>query len=70
MWIQTKQKKMMPVNAEPVMYVEDPKGDKTIITREGEIVKGSLYGPIDDLEIGYISHFATCPNADQHRRNR
>lgn len=24
--------------------------------------------PIFDSELGYTSHFATCPNAGQHRR--
>ena len=70
MWIETKSKKMMPVDAEPVMYVKDPKGDRTIVTREGEVVKGRFDGLIDDLEIGYTSHFATCKYAAEHRKPR
>lgn len=58
----------MPVNAEPVMYVEDPKGKENIVTQDGRAVKGTLYGPINLLRVGYISHFSTCPNASEHRR--
>ena len=65
-WIKTQNGRSMPCNEEQVEYH----------TKDGEVVRGNIIKdggsalvPIVD-GIGYVSHFATCPNADKHRRTR
>jgi hypothetical protein len=56
-WCLTEAGKRMPVNAKPVrkvtVLVRDPQGGST---------------PISKSRDHYVSHFATCPNAQQHRK--
>lgn len=69
-WARTRNGRNLPVDAEPV-------ADGNLRVTFGK------YGPptaaivdarqVDARQIGlfdkrYVSHFATCPNADQHRR--
>ena len=67
-WIKTKSGKSMPCDPEERFYEERIGGHETYVTPDGRTVKGvPCYG---GPAYGYISHFATCPNADRHRRNR
>ena len=35
------------------------------------VVSCDFDGPIEEMtDVGYISHFATCPFADRHRKKR
>jgi hypothetical protein len=56
-WTITEAGKRMPVDAVPAgkvtVLVRDPHGGST---------------PISKSRDHYVSHFATCPNAQQHRR--
>jgi hypothetical protein len=54
LWIETEIGKAMPIDATP---------EKRIILRP--VGGTSRVGKVVDT---YISHFATCPEADQHRR--
>ena len=56
-WLQTRNAKRMPVDSEP-----NPEG-KLGISPQG-IVGGGFAGP------KYTSHFATCPEADEQRKDR
>lgn len=38
----------------------------TLVTEHGTVVR-TVFDPAGD-KIGYTSHFATCPNANKHRR--
>lgn len=67
-WIRMKSGKMMPCDALGVAYDPDDNGTLTLITPDGEIVKGNPSQDFKHCKWGYCSHFATCPNADQHRR--
>ena len=74
LFIQTKNGKTMPVNAEPVWIRKDAAG-KTYIKSDGSFITGEIVGDAyDDPENqpvkAYVSHFATCPNADGHRKGR
>lgn len=68
-WALTVAGKRMPVDAEPVEHgnlhlyepVTDPDSPRVIFHDAG-------CGDFDDPL--YTSHFATCPNANQHRRSR
>ena len=73
-WIKTTRGKQMPCNAEQVQYQENKRGSALIVTKDGDVVRGNI---IDDKQtslvpvvdgVGYVSHFATCPNAARHRR--
>ena len=71
-WIKMKGTgKAMPVDATPISYthVEHPLCDAlTLITPEGKVCKAT-FDPGGE-KIGYTSHFATCPNAQMHRKMR
>lgn len=44
-------------------------GTDELVTDSGEVIRGRLASREEGANAaGYISHFATCPNAAQHRR--
>lgn len=68
-WASTVKGRPMPVDAEP-----DPDGNILLHARPGrgplaEVVPAGQDGLIAGEQLR-LSHFATCPNADQHRRPR
>lgn len=69
-WIQTPGGKAMPCDTAPVYYIAKPKsGSKRIVTRSGEVVACEYTEePHKATGVGYIPHWATCPQADKHRR--
>lgn len=68
-WIKTTSGKAMPCNAKEVVYWENKDGKANIVRPNGEVVRADLDGEEGkESGIGYISHFATCPNANVHRR--
>ena len=70
-WIKTFSGKKMPVDAAIVNFFPDPEGKELFVMENGAVVHGikALPGEVHYYP-GHISHFATCPNADQHRRRR
>ena len=62
----------MPVDAKKITYSENlhpgAKGALTLVTEHGTIVKAQ-FDPEGD-RVGYTSHFATCPNAEQFRKGK
>lgn len=67
-WIETAGRKAMPCDPEEAVYWEQKDGPEMIVLRNGTVARGSLDGaPGAETGIGYISHFATCPNAGQFR---
>ena len=68
-WIKMESGKSMPCNAELVMYWEKRGGKEKIVTPNGEVISCELAGELNSATgLGYISHFSTCPNANQHRK--
>ena len=70
-FIKTVAGKTIPVNPEEVAYEQKAGGSLKIVTPNGEVL--SAERPADPQKatgIGYISHFATCPEADRFRRTR
>lgn len=68
-WIKMASGKNMPVDAKPISYqiaVPGATGARTLVTPNGRVVS-CFFDPGSDLK-GYTSHFATCPNANQHRK--
>lgn len=68
-WIKTLGGKSMPCDPEPVTYWKDPNGTHKVVTPNGEVVTADIDGfPKTATGMGYVSHFATCPNAAEFRR--
>lgn len=73
-WIKTKAGKNMPVDPTPMTIIPALTGSMTIVTPGGDVIKGfeafgevlEVYEPV----MGYISHFATCKYANNHRREK
>ena len=65
-WVQTDKGKTMPIDPDPVEHGNlrlIPVGEtgKVHYLKKGELEE-------DSPEPRYVSHFATCPNAKQHRK--
>jgi len=71
-WVETQNGRKMPCNAAPVTYQANRRGKDLIVTPNGEVLKGTVVSKDDSFLIvdgyGYISHYATCPNADYFRK--
>jgi hypothetical protein len=71
-WVETLGGKKMPVDPEIIAVIPTSSGDTTIVTDKGVVVKGNkeeLKALAEGIAVaGYVSHFATCKDADQHRR--
>ena len=68
MFLKTVKGKTIPVNPEPVTFAEGEGGKEKFVLLTGEVVNGRT-DPGGAYE-GYVSHFATCPEADTFRKRR
>jgi len=68
-WVRTA-KSFMPLDPALIPVQPDPQGTVWAIKENGEMIRGNKVSV--SCEGGYVlarvSHFATCPNANQHRR--
>ena len=68
-WIKMRSGKSMPCNPVGIHYRRQVHGcDNTLVfvTPDGDTVVGQAW---EDSElVGYISHLATCPYANKHRK--
>ncbi len=69
-WIQSRKGKWIPCDEGLKEYKVDSSGKDYIVTQRGEIVRCTFdfEGTADGM--GRIAHWATCPNADKHRRRK
>lgn len=69
-WIKTVAGKNMPCNPTLVTYKDQQGGKEKIVAPNGEVHSAEIVesGTPSATGIGYISHFATCPNAARHRK--
>lgn len=67
-FIKTKRGRAIPCDIRPVRFDYEANGPAQIVTEDGDVIRGRISR--DGADIGYISHFATCPNAAAHRRNK
>ena len=60
----------MPVNEQPVAFVPDQHGRGIFLTEDGVAHRGREWraGEKAYYDIGYVSHFATCPKAADFRK--
>ena len=67
-WVTTFSGKKMPVDAQELWFAADG-GKDVFVTSGGAVIHGTrVESGRADGRIGHISHFATCPNANLHRR--
>lgn len=68
-WIKTSRGKNMPCNAEPVVYWQKTNAPGRIVTKNGMILSCEFTGELGKATgIGYVSHWATCPDAGRFRK--
>ena len=59
----------IPCDPDQVGYWQKPKAKGKVVTPNGEVISCEFSGDQNEATgIGYISHWATCPKADQFRR--
>lgn len=71
-WITTKAGKHMPVDPEPVFIVMGG-GPDYFITDEGDMLIGRRALPAEErpeLEVAFVPHWKTCPDAGRFRRRK
>ena len=65
-WAEQANAKKHPIDAEPVEG-----GTIKVVIRNGALFIVTFFDPNPtDGENRYVSHFATCPHANKHRRRR
>lgn len=73
MFLKTAAGKTMPVDEEGTFFLEVKDGPELFVLGDGTTARGQRVSPAqreDADRFGYISHFATCPKADQFRKAR
>lgn len=68
-WVTTENGKKIPVNINCIPAVEDPTGNINGVTYDGKVIKcrAVMAGTEGSIKVR-ISHFATCPQANQWRK--
>ena len=70
-WIPTPGGKSMPCDAEQVLYRARKGANGKVITPNGEVLSADIdVAPETATGVGYVSHFATCPAANEFRRRK
>lgn len=68
-FIRTENGKFMPCEANPVLYLENPKGESRVFTRYGKLVTCTIVGEGEEFTgIGYKPHWGGCISSEGRRR--
>lgn len=68
-WITTPGGRSIPCDCEQRLYRQTKRGSIKIVTPNGEVLSAELESDSGKADgIGYISHFATCPEAGRFRK--
>ena len=67
-FIKTSHNTSIPCDPAIILYRRSTTGSKTVVTRNGEVIKADIVSEAYMHGEGYISHFATCPDASAHRK--
>lgn len=67
-FIEMRSGKKMPVDPDLIAYADAKDGD-VLVTEQGNTYKVNLANRLPNVK-GYVSHFATCPQADDWRKPR
>ena len=72
-WIKTAAGRSMPCDAKIVLFDGSKDGKEVFITLGGNMVRGAYpqeNNLVADPRKGYIPHWATCPSAKQHKKEK
>ena len=70
-FIKTKAGKTVPVDEKSLNFLPDPEGNELFVLVGGSTQRGNrVEEESNSSQIGFISHFATCPEADKFRKPR
>ena len=74
-FIKTVAGKTMPVDVHGIYFVPDSLATEVFVMPDGNVKRGRRTtedaSPLtEEPELGYVSHFATCPEADKFRKPR
>ena len=70
-FVKMKTGRNMPCDPALVPFWANPNAKGGAVTREGDMIPCDFEGPMDEMtDVGYISHFATCPHADLFRKGK
>lgn len=67
-WIQTHSGKWMPADEGIIPYKQSETGKNVVITDKGDVIHCDFEFEGLPTGLARIPHFATCPNADKHRK--
>jgi len=68
-WIKMASGKMMPCDAQKVLYWKNDGAKTKIVTQDGNVISAELSGDQKEATgYGFVSHYATCPEANHFRR--
>lgn len=71
LFIRTPKGKNMPCDPYLIRYKVDPEGKEKIVRDDGSVVSARTDVDTSNMDgLGYISHFATCQNANMHRHRK
>lgn len=68
-WVETNKGKAMPVDPELVSS-DDCDNGAFLVTEDGRVIKIDHGNAKYETTDGFVSHFATCPSANEARRPR
>ena len=69
-WISTHTGKHIPIDPDPV-HVAVGSGREAFVTDDGDVIHGRRVQASDEsAEVGFVSHWATCPVAGMFRRGQ
>ncbi len=69
-FIATSERKYIPCDTEPMYYRENSTGTKRIVTPNGMVLRCEYEDKPNNetTGVGYMPHWANCPEADSFRR--
>ena len=68
-WVKIAGGNRMPCDPDLVPYWAKPKAKGKVVTPNGEVLSCDFDGDLQQATgLGYVSHWATCPYADAHRK--
>lgn len=60
--------KYMPVDRQPLKYWARPGAKGKVVDIHGRVISCDFEGEGQHTGLGFVSHFATCPQAGQFRK--
>ena len=70
-WVKTRNRKDMPCDPSLVPFWAKFRAKGKIVSLDGDLVSCEFEGPPEEMTgVGRIPHWATCPNAAQHKRRQ